>query len=113
MATVLEKLQAAMLDPSWSRRRLLGRVVQGSAAVAAAAAGVVVTGTTVAQAYTYGCCNLAYGPPFCANHSCGSCSGGSDYVWYCTADPPNCYTLACGECYTCGCSYAYKVCNCC
>ncbi len=113
MATVLEKLQTAMLDPGWSRRRFLGRVVRGSAAVAAAAAGVATTGTTVAQAfYSYGCCNLVYGPPFCPNNSCGSCSGSTDYRWYCT-DSISCYTMACGECYTCGCSYAYRVCRCC
>jgi hypothetical protein len=114
MATVMNRLQAFALEPDWTRRRFLSRVVKTSAAVAAAAAGVSVPATK-ALAYTWACCNLAF-TTWCStasSHTCPCCSSCSNhYTWNCVASGA-CAVYACSECYDCSCSYGYKVCNCC
>jgi hypothetical protein len=114
MTKMLDRLQSVVSGPEFTRRRFIGRVVKGSAALTAAIAGVAGPAVTNAQAYAWGCCNLLYS--FCSTasqHRCPCCSScRNHYTWYCT-DSVSCRSYGCSECYDCSCSYGWKLCNCC
>jgi hypothetical protein len=111
MATMIERLQSALDNPTLGRRRFITRAMKASATLTAVAAGVSVT-TTVASAqngtFQVQCCNLAF-----ANHCNAGCPCNSTFWSWSCSSAAGCSTWECGECWDCQCSIIRKICNCC
>jgi hypothetical protein len=107
MSTIIERLEATAIRPSFlSRRRFLRQLIGFCAGVTAVAAGVAQP--IVAEAYTWNCCDLLYA--WCTGGHC--CPGESNhYEWWCSTSA--CRSYSCNECYTCQCSYGFYLGNWC
>ena len=105
MASILERLQTAVLDLDLSRRRFLSRAMRTSAVLTAVAAGA--GKVTEARAANVACCTLAF-----PHNVRTRCPCRLDWSWTCTQDR-ECRTWECGECYSCRTSSLRLVCHCC